>query len=156
MSRRTSHKPREVFPDPVYGNKLVSRFIARLMLDGKKGKAEKIFYNAMAIIKEKTQKEGLEVLKTAYENVAPQIEVRSRRVGGATYQVPMEVEPRRQQSLTLRWLVTYARERNERTMALKFASELIDASNNTGGAIKKKEDVFRMAEANKAFVHYRW
>lgn len=156
MSRRKSAQRRKVSPDPIYNSELVARFINRLMLDGKRGKAEKIFYQAMEVIKSKINREGIDVFHEAYGNVKPRIEVKSRRVGGATYQVPVEVYPIRQRSLVLRWMVIFARKRNERTMENKLAGELIDASNNTGAAIKKREDVFRMAESNKAFAHYRW
>lgn len=156
MSRRKQIKKREVNPDPIYNSELVSRFINRMMLGGKKGIAEKIFYSAMGVIKEKMNLDGIEVFEKAIENVKPQVEVRSRRVGGATYQVPVEVSNIRQRSLSLRWIIGNSRDRNERSMASKLAAELMDAYNNTGSSIKKKEDVFKMAEANKAFVHYRW
>jgi small subunit ribosomal protein S7 len=156
MSRRKSADKREIAPDPVYNSELVSRFINRLMLDGKKGNAEKIFYGALSAIKEKTQQEGIEIFQKAIDNAKPQVEVKSRRVGGATYQVPVEVNPDRQRSLALRWLIEISRTRSERGMTAKLAAELMDAANNQGGTIKKREDVFRMAEANKAFAHYRW
>lgn len=156
MSRRKSAQQRKVSPDPIYNSELVARFINRLMVDGKRGKAEKIFYAAMNVIKSKLNREGIEVFQEAYENVKPKIEVRSRRVGGSTYQVPIEVYPVRQRSLALRWMVTYSRQRNERGMENRLAGEIIDAVNNTGASIKKKEDVFKMAESNKAFAHYRW
>ena len=156
MSRRKAAQRRKVFPDPIYNSELVARFINRLMLDGKRGKAERIFYRAMEVIKAKINREGIEVFNEAYENVKPKIEVKSRRVGGATYQVPVEVYPLRQRSLALRWVVTSARKRNERGMEKKLAGEIIDAANKTGAAIKKREDVFKMAESNKAFAHYRW
>ncbi|MBN8215890.1 MAG: 30S ribosomal protein S7 [Spirochaetes bacterium] len=156
MSRRKSADKREIAPDPVYNSELVSRFINRLMLDGKKGNAEKIFYGALDSIKEKTQQEGIEIFQKAIDNAKPQVEVKSRRVGGATYQVPVEVNPDRQRSLALRWLIEISRTRSERGMTAKLAAELMDAANNQGGTIKKREDVFRMAEANKAFAHYRW
>ena len=156
MSRRKVAKKKEIYPDPLYKSELVARFINRMMKDGKKGAAETIFYKAMEIIKERQQMEGIEVFKKAIENVQPQVEVKSRRVGGATYQVPIEVNPFRQRSLAIRWLVTHSRKRGERGMASRLAAEIIDASNASGGSVKKKEDVFKMAEANKAFAHYRW
>jgi len=156
MSRRKVAKVREVNNDPIYNSEMVSRFVNRMMFDGKKGKSEKIFYSALDTIKEKINKPGIEVFEKAIENVTPQVEVKSRRVGGSTYQVPVEVSTRRQRTLALRWIISFARSRNERGMAAKLAAELIDAFNNTGNAIKKKEDVFKMAESNKAFAHYRW
>ena len=156
MSRRRSYEKKAVASDPVYDSEQVARFINRLMMDGKRGKAEKLFYKAMELIKEKVGEQGIAIFRKAVENVKPRLEVKSRRVGGATYQVPMEVYPSRKQSLAFRWLVTYARQRSERGMENKLASELIDAYNNTGAAVKKKEDIFRMAESNKAFAHYRW
>jgi small subunit ribosomal protein S7 len=156
MSRRKAAEKRIVNPDPIYNSELVTRFINRMMLDGKKGKSETIFYDAMELIKTKLNQEGIEVFQKAIENVQPQIEVKSRRVGGATYQVPVEVSPLRQRTLALRWIVGICRTRSERGMAAKLAGELMDAFNNTGASIKKREDVFRMAEANKAFAHYRW
>ena len=154
--RRKRAEKREVLPDPKYGKVLVTKFINSLMKDGKKSVAEKIFYSALDIIEEKTGKPGIEVFEKAVENVKPLIEVKSRRVGGATYQVPVEVREDRRQALAIRWLISYARERNERTMNHRLANELIAASNNEGGAIKKREDTHRMAEANKAFAHFRW
>ncbi len=154
--RRKRAEKREVLPDPKYGKVLVTKFINSLMKDGKKSVAEKIFYSALDIIEEKTGKPGIEVFEKAVENVKPLIEVKSRRVGGATYQVPVEVREDRRQALAIRWLISYARERNERTMNQRLANELIAASNNEGGAIKKREDTHRMAEANKAFAHFRW
>ena len=157
MSRKKSHKRRSIFPDSIYNSELVARFVNRLMYDGKKGVAEVIFYKALSIIEEKiNDQKGIEVFNKSIENVKPKVEVKSRRLGGATYQVPIEVSEYRQRTLAIRWLVTYSRERTDRTMAAKLAGEFMDAYNNTGGAIKKKEDVFRMAEANKAFAHYRW
>lgn len=156
MSRRKAAKERQVHPDPIHNSELVSRFVNRMMLDGKKGVSEKIFYDALDIIKEKISQDGIEVFEKAIENVKPQVEVRSRRVGGSTYQVPVEVRPRRQRTLAIRWLINYSRERGERTQARKLAGELIDAFNQTGNSIKKREDVFKMAESNKAFAHYRW
>jgi small subunit ribosomal protein S7 len=156
MSRRKAAPVRKINPDPIYNSELVTRFINRMMLDGKKGKSEKIFYAAMDMIKKKMDTDGIEVFEKAIDNVKPQIEVKSRRVGGATYQVPIEVRFKRQRTLSLRWIVINARQRSERTMAGKLAAELMDAFNNAGSSIKKKEDTYRMAEANKAFAHYRW
>ncbi|HHY98697.1 MAG TPA: 30S ribosomal protein S7 [Firmicutes bacterium] len=156
MPRRGSVPKREVPPDPVYGNPLATAMMNRLLLKGKKGVAEKIFYRAMEIIKEKTGKDPLEIFDRALKNVMPILEVRPRRVGGATYQVPVEVRPTRRTALGLRWIVTAARSRSERTMAEKLAAELIDASQGTGAAVKRREDTHKMAEANKAFAHYRW
>lgn len=156
MSRKKPAKKREIFPDGIYNSELVAKFINRMMLDGKKGVSEKIFYQAMDEIKEKTKTDGIEIFNKAIENVKPRVEVRSRRLGGSTYQIPVEVSEYRQRTLAIRWVVTYARQRSERDMFRKLASELIDASNNSGGSIKKKEDIFKMAEANKAFAHYRW
>ena len=156
MSRKGGTPKREVLPDPKYGDKIVSKFINRLIIDGKKSTAERIFYGACDIITEKTGGEPLKIFKKAIENVRPAVEVKSRRVGGATYQVPVEVRYDRKVSLAMRWLVNYSRGRNERSMAEKLASELMDAANGRGAAFKKKEDVHRMAEANKAFAHYRW
>ena len=156
MPRKGPIPRREVLPDPIYGSRLIARFVNRLMYDGKKGAAEKIFYNALESLAEKTGEEPLRAFEKALENVKPHLEVKARRVGGATYQVPMEVRPDRQSSLSIRWLITYARARGEKGMVNKLAAELIDAFNNRGGAVKKKEDTHRMAEANKAFAHYRW
>lgn len=154
---RKGHVPRrDVLPDPLYNDKVVTKLINNIMLDGKKGAAQKICYGAFDIIKEKTGKDPLEVFEQALNNIMPVLEVKARRVGGATYQVPMEVRPERRQALGLRWLVNYARERGERTMRERLAAEILDAVNNTGGAFKKKEDTHKMAEANKAFAHYRW
>ena len=154
--RRRRAPVREVLPDPIYNSKVVTKFINKLMWDGKKSIAEKIFYSALKIIDEKGEKSGIEIFNEAIENVKPLLEVKSRRVGGATYQVPVEVRPIRQQSLAIRWLVEAARNRNERTMAQRLANELLDAANKRGAAFKKKEDTYKMAEANKAFAHYRW
>ncbi len=154
--RRRRAPERKVLPDPKYKSELVSKFINGLMLKGKKSKAEKIFYSAMDIIEGKLKKDPLEVFYKAMENVAPVLEVRSRRVGGATYQVPVEVREKRRTSLAIRWLVGFARKRSEHTMAERLANELIAAYKNEGAAIKKKEDTHRMAEANKAFAHFRW
>ncbi len=157
MSRRKIKiKRRELPPDPVYGKPEVTAFINYMMKNGKKSVAERIFYKAIEWIQQKTGDEGIEVWKQAMENVKPDLEVKSRRVGGVTYQVPVEVPPHRQQSLAIRWLVKSARERKGKSMIEKLANELIDAKNNTGGAIKKKEDTRKMAEANRAFSHYRW
>ena len=156
MPRKGPIPRREVLPDPIYNSRLAARFINRLMFDGKKGVAEKIFYAAVASLGEKTNDDPLRAFEKAVENVKPHLEVKARRVGGATYQVPMEVRPDRQVSLSIRWLITYARSRGEKGMSNKLAAELLDAFNSRGGAVKKKEDTHRMAEANKAFAHYRW
>lgn len=155
MRRRKASK-REVLGDPVYKDKVITKFINKMMYDGKKSVAEKIIYAAIKKIEEKSNEKGIEVFKKALENVKPLVEVRSRRVGGATYQVPVEVRIERQQSLSVRWILEFARKRNERTMVDRLANELIDAANEKGSAFKKKEDVHKMAEANKAFAHYRW
>jgi len=147
---------REVLPDPMYNNIVVTKLINNIMLDGKKGVAQSIVYGAFEIIAEKTGKDALEVFTQAMENIMPVLEVKARRVGGATYQVPIEVRPERRQTLGLRWLTKYSRERNERTMKERLAGEILDATNNMGGAVKKKDDTHKMAEANKAFSHYRW
>lgn len=156
MPRKGPVPKREVLPDPIYGSKLVTKLINKVMRDGKKALAQRICYGAFDLIREKTGRDPMEVFEQALNNVMPVLEVRPRRVGGATYQVPVEVNPDRRQTLGLRWLVQYARERGERTMVERLAAEIIDAANNTGGAVKKKEDIHRMAEANKAFAHYRW
>ena len=156
MSRRHSAEKREVNPDPKFGNVIITKFMNSIMYDGKKSAAESIVYGALAMIETKTKQGPLPVFEQALENVMPTIEVRSRRVGGATYQVPVEVRPERRQALAIRWLVGAARARNENTMEERLAGELIDASNNRGNAVKKREDTHRMAEANKAFAHYRW
>ncbi|MBR1968765.1 MAG: 30S ribosomal protein S7 [Clostridia bacterium] len=156
MPRRGFIPKRDVLPDPVYNDKVVTRLINNIMLDGKKGTAQKIVYGAFEIIKEKTGKEPVEVFREAMDNIMPVLEVKARRVGGATYQVPMEVRPERRQTLGLRWLTTYSRARSERTMAERLAAEIMDATNNLGSAVKKREDTHKMAEANKAFAHYRW
>ena len=154
---RKGHVPRrEVLPDPIYNNKVVTKLINKVMLHGKKGLAQRIVYGAFDIIREKTGRDPIEVFEEALNNVMPVLEVRARRVGGATYQVPMEVRPERRQALGIRWLVNYARERGEKTMKERLAAEILDAVNSTGGAFKKKEDTHKMAEANRAFVHYRW
>lgn len=156
MPRRGSIAKRDVLPDPLYNSKLVTRLINNVMVDGKRGVAQKIVYGAFDIIREKSGKEPLEVFEQAMENIMPQLEVKARRVGGATYQVPMEVRPARRQTLGLRWLTAYSRARSERTMAERLASEIMDAANNTGSAVKKREDTHKMAESNKAFAHFRW
>ena len=155
MRKRRAVK-RDVLADPMYNSKLVTKLINRLMIDGKKGIAQTILYDALNIVKEKTNTEPLEVLEKALENIKPALEVKSRRVGGANYQVPVEVRPDRSQALALRWLVQYARLRGGHSMAENLANEIIDASNGTGASVKKREDTHRMAEANKAFAHYRW
>ena len=156
VPRRGNIPKREVLADPLYNSTLVTRLINNVMLDGKKGVAQKIVYDAFDIIKDKTGKEPLEVFEQAMENVMPVLEVKARRVGGATYQVPMEVRPARRQTLGLRWITTYARLRSERTMKERLANEIMDAVNETGAAFKKREDTHKMAEANKAFAHFRW
>ena len=155
MRKRRAVK-RDVLADPIYNSKVVTKLINTIMKDGKKGLAQKIFYGAMDIVKEKTNKDPMEVLNTALENIMPALEVKSRRVGGANYQVPVEVKADRKQALGLRWLINYARLRGGHSMAENLANEIIDASNGTGAAVKKREDTHRMAEANKAFAHYRW
>ena len=156
MPRRGQIAKRDVLPDPVYNSKLVTRLINSIMLDGKKGVAQKIVYDAFDIIKEKTGNEPLETFEAAMENVMPVLEVKARRVGGATYQVPLEVRPERRQTLGIRWILAAARKRGEKVMAQRLAGELLDAANNTGAAVKKREDTHKMAEANKAFAHYRY
>ena len=156
MSRRRAAVKRDVLPDSRYSDKVVTKVINSIMLDGKKSIAEGIFYSAMDLIKEKTGQEGYDVFKQALENIKPQIEVRSRRIGGATYQVPVEVRKERQQALAIRWLVKYTRERKEYGMIAKLKKELIAASNGEGGSVKKKDDTYKMAEANRAFAHYKW
>ena len=156
MPRRGNIAKRDVLQDPVYGSKLVTRLINNIMIDGKKGVAQKIVYDAFDIVAEKTGKDALEMFEQAMENVMPVLEVKARRMGGATYQVPMEVRPERRQTLGLRWITKYSRERNERTMKERLAGEILDALNSTGGACKKRDDTHKMAEANKAFAHYRW
>ncbi|HHU81383.1 MAG TPA: 30S ribosomal protein S7 [Firmicutes bacterium] len=156
MPRRGGVPKREIIPDPIYNDQMVTRFINKLILDGKKSLAERILYDSFEIIREKTGKDPLELFHQALKNVMPILEVRPRRVGGATYQVPMEVRSERRVSLAMRWLVGTARQRPERTMKERLAAELMDAANNTGLSIKKKEDTHKMAEANKAFAHYRW
>ena len=156
MPRKGPVPKRQVTPDPVYNSRWVTKFINKIMFDGKKALSQRLFYNAMDRIREGTGEDPLDVFETALRNVMPVLEVKPRRVGGATYQVPIEVNPHRKQVLAIRWLVNYARERGEKTMEERLANEIIDAYNETGGAIKKKEDTHKMAEANKAFAHYRW
>jgi small subunit ribosomal protein S7 len=156
MPRRHAAPPRDVLPDPVYNSTLLAKFVNSLMKAGKKSTAQRITYGAFEIISEKTGENPLKVFKKGLDNIKPSLEVKSRRVGGATYQVPVEVSPRRQLSLALRWLIDYAKGRGEKTMKDKLAAEILDASNSRGNAVKKKDDTHRMAEANKAFAHYRW
>ena len=156
MPRRGSVAKRDVLPDPLYNSELVTKLINNLMIDGKKGVAQKIVYDAFAIVEAKTGKNALEAFQEALNNIMPTLEVKARRLGGSTYQVPMEVRPERRQTLGLRWLRIYSRARNERTMAERLAGEICDAVNNMGGAVKKKDETHRMAEANKAFAHYRY
>ena len=156
MPRRGNVPKRDVLPDPVYNSKLVTKLINSIMLDGKKGVAQKIVYDAFDIIKEKTGKNPAEAFEAAMENVMPVLEVKSRRVGGSNYQVPMDVRPERRQTLGLRWITAYSRSRGEKTMKERLAGEIMDAMNGTGGAVKKRDDVHKMAEANKAFAHFRW
>ena len=156
MPRRGQISKRDVLPDPLYNSKLVTKLINNIMYDGKKGVAQKIVYDAFAIIEQKTGKNPLEAFTEALENIMPVLEVKARRVGGSTYQVPMDVRPERRQTLGLRWITTYSRNRSERTMGERLAGELMDALNSTGGAVKKREETHRMAEANKAFAHYRY
>lgn len=156
MPRRGNVPKREVLPDPMYRSVLVTKLINSIMLDGKKGVAQKVVYSAFDIVKEQTGKDPLEVFTAAMENIMPSLEVKARRVGGSTYQVPMEVRPERRQTLGLRWLTAYSRNRSERTMKERLAGEILDACNGAGGAAKKREDTHKMAEANRAFAHYRW
>ena len=156
MPRRGNVPKREILPDPMYNSVLVTKLVNSIMLDGKKGVAQKVVYGAFDQIKEKTEKDPIDVFNQAMENIMPSLEVKARRVGGATYQVPMEVRPARRQTLGLRWLTAYSRARSERTMAERLASEIMDAANNTGSAVKKREDTHKMAESNKAFAHFRW
>ena len=156
MSRRNRAEVREIVADPVYGSTVVTKVINQVMLDGKRSIAQKVVYGAMEIAAKKLNADPMDVFNKALENLKPVLEVKARRVGGSTYQVPMEIRPERRQTLAIRWLVLYAKQRSERTMAAKLAGELVDAYNNAGGAFKKKEDVHRMAEANKAFASYRW
>ena len=156
MPRRGNVPKREILPDPIYGSVLVTKLVNSIMLDGKKGVAQKVVYGAFDIVKEKTGNDPLEVFTQAMENIMPSLEIKARRVGGATYQVPMDVRPARRQTLGLRWLTNYSRARGERTMAERLANEIMDAANNTGSSVKKREDTHKMAEANKAFAHFRW
>jgi len=156
MPRKGPAEKREVLPDPIYGNQLVTRFINRMMVDGKKSVAERIFYGALANVESRTGRSGIEIFDEALRKVMPVVEVKPRRVGGATYQVPTEVRPARRQALGIRWLITYARRRSGRSMTDKLTNEILDAANGTGGAIRKREEGFKMAEANKAFSHYRF
>ena len=156
MPRKGHVAKRDVLPDPIYNSKLVSRLINNIMQDGKKGTAQTILYNAFDLIAEKTGREPMEVFEEAIENIMPVLEVKARRIGGANYQVPVEVRPERRITLGLRWLVQYSRSRREKTMEQRLANEIIDAANNTGASVKKREDTHKMAEANKAFAHYRW
>ena len=156
MPRRGNVPKRDVLPDPIYGSKVVTKLVNQIMLDGKKGIAQGIVYDAFTKMQEKTGQDAMEVFNQAMANVMPVLEVKARRVGGSNYQVPIEIRPERRQTLAIRWIVINARKRSEREMADKLANELIDAMNNTGGSVKKKDDTHRMAEANKAFAHYRW
>jgi small subunit ribosomal protein S7 len=156
MPRRADITPRELIPDPVYGSTLVTQVINKVMLDGKRSTAERIVYGALAIVAEKSGREPVEVLEQAIKSVTPVLETRSRRVGGANYQVPVEVPTRRARTLAIRWLVTFARQRRERGSDERLAAEILDATNQQGGAFKRKDDIYRMAQANKAFAHYRW
>ncbi len=156
MPRRGQISKRDVLPDPLYNSKLVTKLVNNVMYDGKKGVAQKIVYDAFKVVEEKSGKSALEAFAAALENIMPVLEVKARRVGGSTYQVPMDVRPERKQTLGLRWLVTYARTRGEKTMADRLAAEIVDAINGTGGAVKKREETHRMAEANKAFAHYKY
>ena len=156
MPRRGNVPKREILPDPIYGSVLVTKLVNSIMLDGKKGVAQKVVYGDFQIVEEKTGKSGLEAFQQAMENIMPAVEVKTRRVGGANYQVPIEVRPARRQTLGLRWLTNYSRARSEKTMRERLAGEIMDACNNTGSAVKKREDTHKMAEANKAFSHFRW
>ncbi|AXY26527.1 30S ribosomal protein S7 [Suicoccus acidiformans] len=156
MPRKGAVAKRDVLPDPIYNSKLVTRTINRIMVDGKRGKASNILYRAFDIVREETGQDPLEVFEQAMENIMPLLEVKARRVGGSNYQVPVEVRPERRSTLAIRWLVQYARLRGEKSMELRLAREIMDAANNTGAAVKRREDVHKMAEANKAFAHYRW
>ncbi|REE68852.1 SSU ribosomal protein S7P [Paenibacillus taihuensis] len=156
MPRKGPVTKRDVLPDPVYSSKLVTRLINRIMIDGKRGVAQTILYDAFKLINERTGKDPMEVFEVAIKNIMPVLEVKARRVGGSNYQVPIEVKPERRTALGLRWLVNYSRNRGEKTMEERLAAEIIDASNNTGSSVKKREDTHKMAEANKAFAHYRW
>jgi small subunit ribosomal protein S7 len=156
MPRKGPVQKRDVLPDPLYNSKLVTRLVNRIMIDGKKGVAQQLLYDAFTLIQERSGKDAMEVFEAAIKNIMPVLEVKARRVGGANYQVPIEVKPERRTSLGLRWLVNYSRNRGEKTMEERLAAEILDASNNTGAAVKKREDTHKMSEANKAFAHYRW
>ena len=156
MPRRGFVPKREVLPDPVYGTTIVTKLINQIMLDGKRGIAQSVCYDAFKLLADKTGKDALEVFNAGLQNILPSLEVKARRVGGATYQVPIEIRPERRQTLALRWLVEFSRKRGEKTMSERLAAEMLDAMNNTGNAVKRKEEMHRMAEANKAFAHYRW
>jgi small subunit ribosomal protein S7 len=156
MPRKGPVPKRDVLPDPLYNSKLVTRLVNRIMINGKKGVAQQLLYDAFTLIHERSGKDAMEVFEAAIKNIMPVLEVKARRVGGANYQVPIEVKPERRTSLGLRWLVNYSRNRGEKTMEERLAAEILDASNNTGAAVKKREDTHKMAEANKAFAHYRW
>jgi small subunit ribosomal protein S7 len=156
MSRRQNINKREILPDAVYGDKLAGKFVSCVMRDGKKAQSERIFYGAMDIIRNKVKDDPIRVFRDAVENAKPSVEVRARRVGGATYQVPVEVRPSRRQTLAIRWLLSFSRKRGEKTMIEKLAAELLDASNNRGATIKKRDETHRMADSNKVFAHYRW
>ncbi len=156
MPRRREVPVRRVMPDPRYNSEMVSRFVASIMSDGKKSTAEKIVYSAFDIIKDKSEQDPLEIFEKALDNVRPSVEVKSRRVGGSTYQVPTEIRPSRRRALAIRWIIEYSRKRSEKSMATKLAAELMDAANNRGATVKKREDTHKMADANKAFAHYRW
>ena len=156
MPRKGNIPKREVLPDPIYGSKVITKLINGIMLDGKRGISQKIVYDALELVNERTGEDALEVFEKAMNNIMPVLEVKARRVGGANYQVPIEVRPERRQTLGIRWLVRYARARGERTMVERLAKEIMDASNETGATVKKKEETHKMAEANKAFAHYRW
>lgn len=156
MPRKGPVAKRDVLPDPIYKSKVITRLINQIMVDGKRGKAQKILYNAFDMIKEKSGQDAMEVFETAMKNIMPVLEVRGRRVGGSNYQVPVEVRPERRQALGLRFIVKYSRERGEKTMDERLANEILDASNNTGASVRRKEELHKMAEANKAFAHYRW
>ena len=156
MPRRGFIPKREVLPDPVYNTTIITKLINQLMYDGKRGVAQSVCYSALEQVAEKSGKDAMEVFNTALANIMPSLEVKARRVGGATYQVPIEIRPERRQTLALRWLVTFARTRGERSMSDRLAAEILDASNNAGNAVKRREDMHKMAEANKAFAHYRW
>ncbi len=156
MPRKGSVPKREVLPDPVYDSKLITKLINQIMYDGKRGKASNILYTALELVEERSEDSAMDVFEQAMENIRPVLEVKARRVGGSNYQVPVEVTSRRQQALALRWLVNYARLRGEKTMEEKLANEIMDAANNTGGAVRRREDMHKTAEANRAFAHYRW